>query len=77
VGMIEHLESVQRAFAKKLPYMCLTYKERLSALCLEPLKLRCLKADLIICLKILKGYTTITPSEFFLRGHQVLLQVIV
>jgi len=33
--------------------MSLTYKKHLSTLCLEPLELRCLKADLIMCFKIL------------------------
>jgi len=68
VGMIVHIESVQCSFTKKLPYRYmkyLTYKDRLSALRLESLELRCLKADLIMCLKILKGYTNITLSEFF------------
>ena len=66
VGMIKRVESVQRAFTKKLPYMkCITYKKRLSALCLESLELRRVKADLIVCFKILRGFTNVTPSEFF------------
>ena len=78
--MIKRAESVQRAFTKKLPYMkCLTYKKRLSALCLESLELRRLKADLIVCFKILRGFTNIIPSEFFVwsscstRGHSMKL----
>ena len=74
--MIKRAESVQCAFTKKLPYMkCVTYKKRLSALCLESLELRRLKADLIVCFKILRGFTNIIPSEFFVwsscstRGH--------
>jgi len=43
---------------------------------MESLELRRLKADLIMCFKILKGYTNFTPSEF-LHGHQVLIEVIV
>ena len=66
VGMIKRVESVQRAFTKKLPYMkCLTYKKRLSAVCLKSLELRRLKADLTVCFKILRGFTNIIPSEIF------------
>ena len=43
---------------------CLTYKKRLSALCLESLELRRLKADLIMRFKILRGFTNVIPSEF-------------
>ena len=60
VGTIEHVESVQRAFTK-----CLTKKKCLSVLCLESLKLRYLKADLIMYFKILKWYTNITLNELF------------
>ena len=66
VGMIKRVESVHRAFTKKLPNLkCLTYKKRLSTVGLESLELRRLKADLITCFKILKGFTNIIPSEFF------------
>jgi len=66
VGMTKRVESVQRAFTKKLPYMkCLTYKKRLSAFCQESLELRHLKADLIVCFKILRGFTDVIPSDFF------------
>jgi len=71
------MESVQRAFTKKLCDMNgLTYRERLSVLRLESLKLRRLKADLIMCFKILKGLTDIIPSAF-LRGRHAILEVIV
>ena len=71
--MIKRVESVQRAFTKKLPYMkCLSYKKRSSALCLESLELRRLKADLIVCFKILRGFTNVTPSEFLCGRHPVL-----
>ena len=58
---------------------CLTHKKRLSALCLESLELRRLKADLILCFKILRGFTNVIPSEFFVwtssstRGHSMKL----
>ena len=64
--MIKRVESVQRVFTKKLPIMkYLTYKERLSVLSLESFELRRLKADLVMCFKILKGFTNINPSQFF------------
>jgi len=45
----KRVESVQRAFTKKLPDMnSLTHRERLSVLRLESLELRRLKADLIV-----------------------------
>jgi len=76
--MIVHVESVQRTFTKKLPdRKYLTYKDRFSALRLESLELRPLKADLIMCFKILKGYTNITPIVSSLRGRQVVPEVIV
>jgi len=78
--MVKRVESVQRAFTNKLPDMnSLTYRERLSVLRLESLELRRLKADLIMCFKILKGFTNIDPSEFFTpstcntRGHSMKL----
>jgi len=40
----------------------------LSVLRLESLELRRLKADLIMCFKILKGFTNVIPSEFFTRS---------
>ena len=58
---------------------CLTCKKRLSALCLESLELRRLKADLIVCFKILRGFTNVIPSEFYVwsssstRGHNMKL----
>jgi len=70
---------VQRAFTKKLLHMkCLTYKKRLSALCLESLELRRLKANLIVCFKILRGFTNIIPSDrVFLCGRHTVLKVTV
>ena len=58
---------------------CLTYKKCLSALCLESLELRRLKADLIACFKILRGFINVIPSDFFVwsschtRGHSMKL----
>jgi len=64
--MVKPVESVQRAFTKKLPdTKALAYRERLSILRLESLKLRRLKADLIMCLKIIKGLTNIILVSFY------------
>ena len=58
---------------------CQTYKKCLSALCLESLELRRLKADLIACFKILRGFINVIPSDFFVwsschtRGHSMKL----
>ena len=50
--MVKRVQSVQRAFTKKLPDMnSLTYRERLSVLRLESLELRRMKANLIMCFK--------------------------
>jgi hypothetical protein len=79
-GLVKRLESVQRVFTKKLPNMSkLSYEERLSALNLESLELRRTKADLLMCYKILKGFTNIIPDDFFTllssstRGHSMKL----
>ena len=49
VTMVKPVESVQRAFTKKLPDVNgLTYRERLSVLRLKSLELRRLKADLCV-----------------------------
>ena len=77
VTTVKRVQSVQRAFTKKLPDMnSWTYRERLSVLRLESLELRRMKADLIMCFKILKGFTNIDLSEFLRRQHAV-LEVIV
>jgi len=80
IGLIKRVESVQKVFTKKLPGMrYLSYEERLSVLNLESLEVRRLKFDLVTCFKILKGLTSITPTEFFTlsggstRGHSLKL----
>ena len=80
IGLIKRVESVQKVFTKKLPGMrYLSYKERLSVLNLQSLEVRRLKIDLVTCFKILKGLTSITPTELFTlsgsstRGHSLKL----
>ena len=74
---IYKVESVQRNFTKRLRGMSdLSYSDRLEALNLPSLELRCLRYDLIRCYKILFGVVEITVNSFFefslvkhTRGH--------
>ena len=77
VGLIIHLESVQRSFTKRLPGLNhLSYVERLSALNLQSLEHRRLITDLIILYKIIHKQICLNFSDFFTfspctktRGH--------
>ena len=77
VGLIIHLESVQRSFTKRLPGLNhLSYIERLSALNLQSLEHRRLITDLIILYKIIHKQICLNFSDFFTfspctktRGH--------
>jgi len=63
---MDKLENIQRHFTKKVPSLShLSYLERLSALGLEPLELRCLKFDLIQYYKVLNNLTCIEPNSYF------------
>ena len=56
LGDIIAIESVQRLFTRKLPNLKnVPYNERLKMLCLPSLELRRLRADLLLCYKILNG----------------------
>ena len=77
---IEHIESVQRRFTKRLPgFGTLPYADRLRRLNLPSLELRRLHTDLIYCYKIVFGLTDLPPSDYFqmapllnrpTRGHK-------
>jgi len=77
VTLINQLESVQRCFTKRLPrFQTLPYDERCALLGLDRLKLRRLRADLILCYKIVRGLVLLSPDSFFTficnsrtRGH--------
>ena len=60
------IESIQRTFTKKLQgFDDLSYKERLQKSGLESLELMRLRADLILCYKILHGLIQIDSSQMF------------
>ena len=66
---INKIESVQRSFTKSIANLrSSTYKERLVNLKLDSLQLRRLKADLIMCYKILNGLVDVNTSSFFKRS---------
>jgi hypothetical protein len=80
---IARIESVQRLFTKRLNgYYGLSYAERLTKSNLCSLELRRLRADLVLCYKILHGLTNIfnVSSMFVLvgsattRGHKMKLK---
>jgi hypothetical protein len=76
-GDISAIESVQRLFTKKLPGLKnMSYPDRLIQLNLPSLELRRLRADLLLCYKILLGLISGPPEKFGLcmsnattRGH--------
>ena len=68
---ITSIESVQRRFTKKLPdlFYC-SYDARLQKLGLERLEIRRIRADLIICYKIVFGiYKTTIKLELYNNTH--------
>jgi ribonuclease P/MRP protein subunit RPP40 len=66
---IDHVESVQRRFTKRLPGLrSLSYGARLGRLDLDSLELRRLKADLILVFKIIKGLLSV-DLPFFSLSH--------
>jgi len=77
IGDIVLLESVQRNFTKRIQgCQAKTYSDRLKALKLPTLELRRLRADLILCYKILNNLIPCTAENFGLilserqsRGH--------
>jgi hypothetical protein len=76
-GLVNKIEQVQRRFTKKLAGLSnLTYNDRLTVLNLQPLELRRIKLDLIMCYKIINGLVAIDSSYMFVasrntstRGH--------
>ena len=77
------LESIQRTFTKKLQgFDDLSYNERLQKSGLKSLELMRLRADLILCYKILHGLIQIDSSQMFdydsyygPRSHGLILRV--
>ena len=75
---ITRIESVQRIFTKRLNnFKNLSYAERLAKASMCTLELRRLRADLLLCYKILHGFVTINSDICFFeldktsqtRGH--------
>jgi len=65
VTLINQLESLQRRFTKRLPgFQTLPYDERCALLRLDRLELRRLRADLILCYKIIRGLVLLSPDSF-------------
>ena len=83
VGSINKIESVQRWFTKRIKGLShLSYDERLSKLYSERLELRRLRADLLICFKIVHNIVDLPFNDFFTfnnlsntRGHSLKLNV--
>ena len=82
-GLINLIESAQRAFTKKLPgFQNICYADRLDKLQLQSLEHRRLVYDLILCFNIVHGFSALAFSDFFrlpnstnLRGHSLRLAV--
>ena len=67
VGLVNDLESVQRRFTKRLPgFKLLSYDDRCARLGIDRLELRRLRADLILCYKILHGLVLLSSDDFFI-----------
>ena len=65
VTLRNQLESVQRRFTKRLRgFQTLPYDERCALLGLDRLELRRLRADLILCYKIIRGLVLLSPDSF-------------
>ena len=82
-GLINLIESVQRAFTKRLPgFQNICYADRFVKLQLPSLEHRRLVYDLILCFNIVHGFSALTFLDFFslpnstnLRGHSLRLAV--
>jgi hypothetical protein len=82
-NLITKLERVQRSFTRRLPGLRnRSYADRLAALGLQPLQLRRLQSDLVLCFSIVHGFTALNFDDFFslparphLRGHSLKLEL--
>ena len=81
--LINQVEGIQRIFTKRLPGLAnLSYTDRLSLLKLQSLEHRRLLFDLLMCFKIVRGYTGLSFDDFFsfskvtsTRGHPLKLVI--
>ena len=84
LGTIDSIEKVQRSFTKRIPGLRnMSYSDRLSALSLEPLEVRRIRADILELFKIVRGVNCLKFEDFFeykthnygLRGHNLQLEL--
>ena len=83
VMLINDLESIQKHFTKRLPGLKFkTYADRLKVTGLQSLEYWRLVADLILCFKIVRGYSGIKFDDMFnysknttSRGHPLRLSI--
>ena len=82
--LINHIESVQKSFTKRLPFCkSLSYAERLTNSRLQNLEHRRMIFDLILVLKIIHGFSWLHFDDFFSfannnrssRGHPFRLHI--
>jgi Reverse transcriptase (RNA-dependent DNA polymerase) len=75
ISYINRVESVQRSFIKTVNYLRFaTYKERLVNVGLDSLQCRRVKADLLLCYKLLHGHVDIKSDDFIVRSPNVSLR---
>jgi len=75
VGQLNKIESVQRWFTKRIKYVSnLTYDERLIKLGNDRLELRRLRADLLMCYKILHHSVGLHQEDLFTMSNTIKTQ---
>ncbi len=78
---IDIIENVQRAFTRKVFYLChlppASYDDTLAHLGLERLELRRIRYDLVLMFKIVHGLvqTNLQHAQWATRGHRYKLSV--
>jgi len=68
----QEYEAIQHRFTKRLPeFNLFTYDDRCARLGIDRLELRRLRADLILCYKLLHGLVSLSSEDFFtiVRNH--------
>ena len=71
ICLINAIEAVQRAFAKRLPsFQNLSYPERITNLQLQTLEHRRLVTDLYTCHCIIDGHSALQLNDFFTNSHR-------
>ena len=66
VALVNDLESSQRRYTKRLPgFNLISYDDRCARVGIDRLELRRLRADSILCYKILHGLVLPSSGDFF------------